>query len=233
MSLTRGHNWPFRCLDWTQVRSFCLALFTDWDCETWLMWPLRLKMQELTQPLLVFLVFSPKKAKLKFDRDLNNIELSYWICQVVAWTCQCCYMWFSPFAKHSQSDVWPRYLSFLIGLKHSIKFKDSMPWVSCAFATFLLKTWVYFLIEQISLLSLGSVCFEGFLCSAPLSPLVVFYGEHIVSIQQGLWISICHPQDSLTLPHWHVHRPFIFLHNLLNGTKDLLSCILSSFFYKV
>ena len=170
-----------------------------------------------------------KKAKLKFDRDLNNIELSYWICQVVAWTCQCCYMWFSPFAKHSQSDVWPRYLSFLIGLKHSIKFKDSMPWVSCAFATFLLKTWVYFLIEQISLLSLGSVCFEGFLCSAPLSPLVVFYGEHIVSIQQGLWISICHPQDSLTLPHWHVHRAFIFLHNLLNGTKALLSCILSSF----
>ena len=187
MSLTRGHNWPFRCLDWTQVRSFCLALFTDWDCETWLMWPLRLKMQELTQPLLVFLVFSPKKAKLKFDRDLNNIELSYWICQVVAWTCQCCYMWFLPFAKNSQSDVSPKYLSFLIGLKHSIKFKDSMPWVSRAFATFLLKTWVYFLIEQISLLGIGM--FWGF-----------FMYRSALSISSLLWGAYCfHPTRVMNL----------------------------------
>ena len=128
-----------------------------------------------------------KKAKLKFDRDLNNIELSYWICQVVAWTCQCCYMWFSPFAKHSQSDVWPRYLSFLIGLKHSIKFKDSMPWVSCAFATFLLKTWVYFLIEQISLLGIGM--FWGF-----------FMYRSALSISSLLWGAYCfHPTRVMNL----------------------------------
>ena len=41
----------------------------------------------------------------------------------------------------------------------------------------------FFLIEQISLLGIGM--FRGFFYVS-LSPLVVFYGEHIVSIQQGL-----------------------------------------------
>lgn len=51
--------------------------------------------------------------------------------------------------------------------------------------------------------------------------IIYFCGAYCV-IGVSLWISICHSHDSLRLPDWHVHRPFIFLHSLLNGTTSVI-----------
>ena len=46
--------------------------------------------------------------------------------KVVTWNC----IWIF---RQNQAEIWPRFWNLLIGFKHSIKFKDSKPWVRCAF----------------------------------------------------------------------------------------------------
>ena len=59
--------------------------------------------------------------------DLSNLLCGY--VKVFTWICQTDYMFSEPFAKQNQAEVW----SLLIGLKSSIRCKDSMPWIRCAF----------------------------------------------------------------------------------------------------
>ena len=56
--------------------------------------------------------------------------------------CESCSMFFSPFAKENQAEVWPRFQSLLIWsfcfeLKVLNESKYSVPWVRCAFGNVL------------------------------------------------------------------------------------------------
>ena len=42
-------------------------------------------------------------------------------------------MYFSTFTKRNQVEVWPKFWRSMIDAKSPIKFKNSMPWVRCAF----------------------------------------------------------------------------------------------------
>ena len=59
--------------------------------------------------------------------------------KAVAWICQCCSMYFYPFAKQNQAEVWPRFqillkpLFWIRGVWIRGEWKYSMPWVRCAF----------------------------------------------------------------------------------------------------
>ena len=46
---------------------------------------------------------------------------------VVTWICQSCYIHFSPFAKQVQAEVWLKFWSSLIGLKHPISLGSVVP----------------------------------------------------------------------------------------------------------
>ena len=56
---------------------------------------------------------------------------------VVVWICQNCHMYFSPFAKENQSEVWPRFqiLKLLLWTKvvEWVKVLNALPWTCCSF----------------------------------------------------------------------------------------------------
>ena len=47
------------------------------------------------------------------DLDMNLSKVLNGFVYVVTWICQLCSMYFSPFAKQSQAEVWPRFQCFL------------------------------------------------------------------------------------------------------------------------
>ena len=67
--------------------------------------------------------------------DLSNFL--YGFVKFFTWICQTCCMFFSPFVKQNEAEVWSMFWSLLISLKSSLRFKDSMPSVRCAFGNFL------------------------------------------------------------------------------------------------
>ena len=83
---------------------FCLNCLIDWlVCQAWISLCCYMDLSKLKQ------VFTWICQNCYMD----SLKLLLGFVKVVTWICQSCSMYFLPFAKQNQAEVWPRFQSLL------------------------------------------------------------------------------------------------------------------------